>query len=1120
MRSSILRGLYVLLCLQFMTSGMAQPLTDYDTAGWYTGFEDILYTEVNDTKAYQLKQVFSDSFGITDFRVYGADLWPSLVHVNPDEGFRLMYSDIINELNLAQEPFLLICKEQTKLDVDLDLKYRVHIKWPSHQAFDTLIALRKEVIRARTEDVLNAEWKTDEELDHNPAIEGKGLDFLKSNLLEILAKSFKINAQFFLDAGFEEVSIEGQQIDSDGTPLLAEYDYAGLMTGTDYLRDLSDLAYIDLLFSATAIYTDNDNIPSGDFELASQNFETLQSEMLVSWFHFFEGVDGDKMFIKYRVNVTYEEAMTFLQQKYDELLDNLQIFGEGEEGGSAATGSDDKLQLRTSEDCAYNCNECDNPTWQTWRAKTCIIPLLCCTGSNTPTDLAIRALINSPNFSEYDVGTASGIIDGIYELVLLLYDLSSGIKKAATHLPLTKEWFYDLAYESNKAGHFWKGFENKWTKDKAYWIDGLVNFLDAVSKLNTAVILKGVRAMLDEFWGNVSGVNGPALVGYQAGKIVFEVVIEFLTGGVAGAKKIASFSKEALEKFIDLISKPNAPDFKGLFDNGIKNLKGISGQLIKTKTQLLAARCFVAGTLVMTAPGEASAIQQLTLGTPIVTQIVPDQVDVLASGTVDLHDLISREQLRVDETSDRSTWYHIDFTLVEDGDLARISLLRPRWWVRERGCFEVGANIYLALPEQNISGHARLLSISKINFPEVGQKKNLTEGHQYQIITGKFERTSSNVRRLIFDNGEELFVTGEHPIYSESAGGWKEAALLEPGEIVRKYGGTVVLRSSEKLDTVATVYNLEVREDHTFHVGSSGILVHNAYQISVAKLEEVRDKLQSGQLLIRQDAMTDELFELLYDDAVFDKFVLDFGGSGIIDDFPLRKLEAWKGLFKTGLRTDVNWLSTVNTWLDEGVEVIDDVLPVQFMHNGDEIAKIVDDKLIPTKFQFDGTVINEVKLSTQDFGKDVVKATDGIIGFRYQFKRTKVYRAMSNAEWQATQNAGEFVSTGEAFISTNKAYSQSYVGTPGYDVLVEFDVAENTIQDLAKIGVKDHSSLVPKNGFDDLQEVYAGWPGDGKTYFKKETRPGTSIEAMTIGLKSQAGKNSFNGNLSGFQIVN
>jgi hypothetical protein len=246
--------------------------------------------------------------------------------------------------------------------------------------------------------------------------------------------------------------------------------------------------------------------------------------------------------------------------------------------------------------------------------------------------------------------------------------------------------------------------------------------------------------------------------------------------------------------------------------------------------------------------------------------------------------------------------------------------------------------------------------------------------------------------------------------------------------------------------------------------------------------------------------------------------LLDFlsgNTAGITAAARVNRLKAWEGLYKTGLRTDVDlWLPTVSKWFDEGVTYIDDVLPVKFLHNGNEIARIVDDKLIPTKFQFDGTVINEVKLPGQTFGKDVVKASDGTIGFRYQFQKTKIYRAMSDAEWQAVQsNNGLSIGSGtENFVSTSKAYSEGYIGQPGYDVLVEFTVQPKTVQDLAKIGVKDQSNLIKNSGFDDLTPVSSGWSAD-KAFFKGE---GT---AVNIGLGAQS-VNTFNGNITTFVRLN
>jgi len=208
-------------------------------------------------------------------------------------------------------------------------------------------------------------------------------------------------------------------------------------------------------------------------------------------------------------------------------------------------------------------------------------------------------------------------------------------------------------------------------------------------------------------------------------------------------------------------------------------------------------------------------------------------------------------------------------------------------------------------------------------------------------------------------------------------------------------------------------------------------------------------------------------------------------------------------------------LLTVSKWLDEGVTFVDDVLPVKFLHNGDEIARIVDDKLVPIKFQFDGTVINEVKLPGQTFGKDVVKASDGTIGFRYQFQKTKIYRAMSDGEWQGVQSSQGNLSLGsgtENFVSTSKAYSEGYIGQPGYDVLVEFTVQPKTVQDLAKIGVRNNANLITNSGFDDLAPVSGGWSAE-KAFFKGE---GT---AVNIGLGTQSIQ-TFNGNITNYVRLN
>ena len=80
---------------------------------------------------------------------------------------------------------------------------------------------------------------------------------------------------------------------------------------------------------------------------------------------------------------------------------------------------------------------------------------------------------------------------------------------------------------------------------------------------------------------------------------------------------------------------------------------------------------------------------------------------------------------------------------------------------------------------------------------------------------------------------DELRVTGEHPfwIYGQ---GWVPAKRLKPGDRVSSInGGTVVIQSVRSLAHRAKVYNLNVEDFHTYHVGSQRLLVHNTCDLSI-----------------------------------------------------------------------------------------------------------------------------------------------------------------------------------------------------------------------------------------------------------------------------------------------
>ena len=79
-------------------------------------------------------------------------------------------------------------------------------------------------------------------------------------------------------------------------------------------------------------------------------------------------------------------------------------------------------------------------------------------------------------------------------------------------------------------------------------------------------------------------------------------------------------------------------------------------------------------------------------------------------------------------------------------------------------------------------------------------------------------------------NGEELVTTPGHPFYSPVKG-WIAACKLRAGDILVLQSGKYVIVEKvqhEILESPIAVYNFEVADFHTYYVGESAVLVHNA----------------------------------------------------------------------------------------------------------------------------------------------------------------------------------------------------------------------------------------------------------------------------------------------------
>jgi hypothetical protein len=179
-----------------------------------------------------------------------------------------------------------------------------------------------------------------------------------------------------------------------------------------------------------------------------------------------------------------------------------------------------------------------------------------------------------------------------------------------------------------------------------------------------------------------------------------------------------------------------------------------------------------------------------------------------------------RDQYEINNTD----WNEVTFEQIDGTSKCKLALNND--WVTQNN-YSVDAIVNMNLPEQGISGPFKITSIKHI----IPQKKPIDEDpnddYEYRPVTGLFVHQSNDLWNIKFDNGTELGVTNNHPIYSVSKGDWQHAGHLEIGEEVLAKGGNAKVVSKDSDLTLQPVYNLEVKDLHNFLVGDVGVVVHN-----------------------------------------------------------------------------------------------------------------------------------------------------------------------------------------------------------------------------------------------------------------------------------------------------
>jgi hypothetical protein len=170
----------------------------------------------------------------------------------------------------------------------------------------------------------------------------------------------------------------------------------------------------------------------------------------------------------------------------------------------------------------------------------------------------------------------------------------------------------------------------------------------------------------------------------------------------------------------------------------------------------------------------------------------------------------------------RSDWRKV--TLVapkRDGSSADVVLLRPLQWLNDQQA-EVGGTVFISVPECGIDGHANVLAIDPC--PPIEPAGDLGG----RIITGTFRhQVSASISLSIAGQAEPILCTGNHPFWSEDRHDFVRADSLQPNETLRTTSGSTIVTSLTHIPGSTPVYNLEIHGTHVYHVGTSGVLVHN-----------------------------------------------------------------------------------------------------------------------------------------------------------------------------------------------------------------------------------------------------------------------------------------------------
>lgn len=809
-----------------VSGSIAQDFSCYEIIESNTGLTK-LYRPSLEQKACEVETFLVDN-GFSNFRVIGRDFYPPLSFANEAHKsvFKALFERTVEEIESSTNnpaAYILITKEY-KNEFG-GLFYRIALKLPDSSPFNQLSILERAAIEGLVLSAINA--KAGGALLNSRA-EVAGLNELLLIFEKIIDGTFSVDTEQSLkEAGFTNVDLGTTPFDltSDtcDAPVLLDniFDYACLkIAGTEtYLRTNADAAHGQIYFPAPAVIMTANTMKYYEERLkaAETQFNQL-NQLFIFWMHFTVSDDEISVHYKTRANISETDAQAIMDLQYGSRMNTYwSLLDDGT--NPALRGTENTGKARSSTENSYDCNQtaCDAGALlgnldniKRWRAFCCLMP-------------------DATNFSPEALkqGVTCGLIDGLFETFLFVYEAGAGLKTTIEHTPFSIPWFV-VAYERiRNEGSFWEGLKQKLNEDVTFWAtvrDFVVNLPSMIGSIQQ-VVTDAIRL----FFSNLDPRTGLGTTGYAIGKVAFEVIFNYLTGGTSTLTKISAFTNEGFTVL------KNIAKSRGLTAGNLAHAWDKSKAVAtKARCRLLYGGCFLAGTPVLAAGMQHLPIETITLGTPVYTHSTINQRQALTAATspfLDSDPFTSEEQKAVDAIGlEEEPWFQIKLEHKQlDGSISKVQLLRPQSWLKSHKVTKVADNIWLSMPEQGLVGYATVTSLAHFRLTKILEDENPEADYELQPVTGIFEHTSNDVWTLVFDNGDTLGVTGAHPIYSVDYEGWRLAGELSVGEQILTKGGSAKLRVKKKKEGAFRVFNLEVREWHNFLVGSKSIVVHNSY---------------------------------------------------------------------------------------------------------------------------------------------------------------------------------------------------------------------------------------------------------------------------------------------------